>query len=674
MFRYVGPTSMLEAQPSWDHPALAYCRATDSDAADDVQIVGQMVGEIWVDGTRDGRPQTDPRPLEGLEKSALGELKKTLVDAIQGKVSVDGPVEVLSDELTVLSEPYDGHRRGSAVIHRHTATAELYFVFDDVRLQDGAVLASAEVADAGPAGLTLAAVVGAFATGLVGGFAQKVGGAIFDHVFGNNQPPAYFDAVYDNLSRILREEIERNNREEVSGKMGGLTKWMDEHYWPWKLRDDPPVAELHAALEKHLTPFYDGSLQILERDVNRGPGALIYMAASVYYFAMLQEMALVNPNHQDDVHKAPENDGIRKAAVSHYSTLVDTLNRVMRERIGHFRIYKHNAGWGCWVAPFTCKLTAEDRLTEVSHYKHYYCDNGCWGPAERDVYAEMRRWVEARRPAAIQSLYDQLGRPLEVAHQWAMLSFAPLPVPRVPNVPMFQYLYAVTADGKLWVTPIKPNMQQSFAWQHIGNIPRTAGELGGLVVHRERLYAGFHFGALYEREPALADLPWRVVSQHHGGGAMVSMNDGTELWHSGSELQLLGPLPDLFSLGEPPKRALRGPQRIGLTSIARFHFGPDSYRLVGCMRSGEVVFSDVDRETPTAKFERLSETGGAGIIDMTQWQLDSGQTHVFVAVNKTEIRSFGHESGVPGIKVGDGPSGSPIVAIAALTVQHPKRG
>lgn len=673
MYRYVGPRDQLKAVPYSETSSLAYCKIA-GDPAGGIHVVGEPMSEIWTDSS-EGRPKTHPSPFEGLsqaQRAALDEVKLQLIASIEAETPLAQGEKVLSDDLTYLVHPYDGHRSGAAVIRRETTRAELFFIIDEARFENGAIIRASGPSTDAAEPLTLTAVVSAFALSLVSGFASKVGAAIFDQIFGSNEPPAYFDTVYENLTQILRQEIERNNRETVADKMGGLTKWMDERYWPWKQNDKPPVEALYKTLEERLTPFYDGTLQILERGANRGPGALVYMAASSYYFAMLQEMALVNPKHQDNVHLAPENDGIRKASISHYTTLIDTWNLVLRERWSQFKVYKHDSGSviKCWVALCTCKITAEDQLTKTANWKHYYCDTGCYGPAEQAVLDDMADWLRPVRRTQIQSLYAALGKPLEVAHQWAMLSFTPLPLPRVPKTPMFQYLYAMTEDEKLWVTPLQPTMQQSFSWRQIGTVPQ-ARRISALVVHRERLYAQSDWGDLYEREPAIADLPWRQVART-ASGPMISMNDGKDLWMSGNELGLFGPLPDLFVLGEPPRRNLSGPQHPRLRCMGCFHFGPESHRLVAVTRDGRVVYSDVNRETPNATFTELSKDAGKDVIDMTEWQLDSGQTHVFVAVNKTEIRSFGWETGAVGIKIGDGPGTSPIKAIAALTVPFPK--
>ncbi|MEM7355695.1 MAG: hypothetical protein AAF657_33075, partial [Acidobacteriota bacterium] len=575
--------------------------------------------------------------------------------------------ELISDALTLLAQPFDGHRVGAAVIERKTTQAELYFIFDDVRSESEAftVLTREDEAPSVEA-LTLAGVASAFALSVVSGFGNQVGAAIFDQIFGSKEPPEYFDAVYKKLALILREEIERNNRETVADKMGGLQAWHRDRYWPWKRRDNPPVAELYAALKKRLKPFYDGTVQILERDHNRGPGALVYLASSGYYFAMLQEMALVNPDHQNNVHEAPENDGIRAAAISHYRTLVDTWNRVHATRNRQIRVFKTPH----WVAPWTCKITAEDQLTGDNHYKHWYCNNQLSGPAEREVWAECQRWARARYLTEVQSLYDQMGKPLEIAHNWAMLSLTPLPLPRNGHAPMIQYLYAVTDERplpQLWVTRLKPSHRQDFKWTKIGHAPFGTFSL---AVHRGRLYASSN-NNVYEREPAIADLPWRLVSRKMAG-AMVAANKGKELWSARKNaLEALGPFPDLLSLGEPTHRRLSGPQHSDLRCLGLYEFAPESHRLVGISTEGAVFFSDVGKETTGAEFQVLSQDGGKAVVDLTQWQLDSGQTHVYAALER-EIYTFAHERGTVGIKVGDAPGSAPLKAIGALTVPFPE--
>ncbi|MEM7357403.1 MAG: hypothetical protein AAF657_41705, partial [Acidobacteriota bacterium] len=140
MYRFLGDTTRLELHPYPATSSLAFVRTVDAEPSDEIHVMGDPVSEIWI-GSSGGSPETHPLGLEDLsneQRAAISTLEKQLIESIEAEIPLGEDEELISDALTLLAQPFDGHRVGAAVIERKTTQAELYFIFDDVRSESEA--------------------------------------------------------------------------------------------------------------------------------------------------------------------------------------------------------------------------------------------------------------------------------------------------------------------------------------------------------------------------------------------------------------------------------------------------------------------------------------------------------------------------------------------------------
>lgn len=78
-------------------------------------------------------------------------------------------------------------------------------------------------------------IAGNLLKGVLAGFGKKVGAAMFDGIFAQDVP-SYFTEVYQEIEKIMHQEITENTINEIDGQINGTTTWVKFTYNPKRFR------------------------------------------------------------------------------------------------------------------------------------------------------------------------------------------------------------------------------------------------------------------------------------------------------------------------------------------------------------------------------------------------------------------------------------------------------
>ena len=180
----------------------------------------------------------------------------------------------------------------------------------------------------------MAEIATSLATGLLEGIAGKVGALIFDKVFPPGVP-SYFDQVYNEIKKIVQQELAQNTINEVDGEVNGLKDWVKNTYTP-RREIQPPVPpknlfDLISGKEGDLTVAVIG---ILQEKSYAEAGLSVFMIAAGMHLAVLQELAYVDP-HASDPQKSSYVQSIKSYAQQYADYAIKTYNSVEEKRIAY---------------------------------------------------------------------------------------------------------------------------------------------------------------------------------------------------------------------------------------------------------------------------------------------------------------------------------------------------
>jgi hypothetical protein len=227
-----------------------------------------------------------------------------LEEAIRGNYPLAIDEELLEDGLltTWLSEAAIEHPRGTIAIQRKTNLGEIVFLDQDFTFD----IDSKELVDNRPdyspealAGAKAEEFAFSWATlgldiakGLLGALAGKIGSAIFARLFPPGVPP-YFEQVYQEFRKIVRQEIEENAIRLLVGEVAAVQTQMSVYA-------NHRQAGNHAPAQQALIEAWNRSVLVTSKlrqfsVAGLGP----FLTAGGLHLAIIQERALRDPEVND---------------------------------------------------------------------------------------------------------------------------------------------------------------------------------------------------------------------------------------------------------------------------------------------------------------------------------------------------------------------------------------
>lgn len=353
---------------------------------------------------------------------------------------------VEEDFLTFLDQSLDELERGTPVLRRTTNMGVTYVFFPDFRITDANEVAytglpaallepalfvepESEVMPRSAvfAGMAIESIALKLAEALLKGFGGKVGALAWNQLFGGGVP-SFFGEVYQEIRRIVRDELTRHDMDLITARLNGVIEWQRLVYEPKNpraQRNERERRRLFEEVENQIEKVRE-TTAILRHDRWRKAGMGTFLGAGSLYFALCQEACMVDP-----LAARPEDSSYAKTiqltAAEYAGDLERTYKELLQARID------------------AVKLSTFRKLIKIGRKSFlttgYYWDDpvkGTTGP-RRSLRKKGRKEVEGKPREEATADLDQyrktlpplfnkdMGQPLEVVATWQRLVKQPLP-------------------------------------------------------------------------------------------------------------------------------------------------------------------------------------------------------------------------------------------------------
>jgi hypothetical protein len=339
--------------------------------------------------------------------------------------------ELLEDGLltTCLSEAAIEYPRGTIAVQRKTNLGEILFLDQEFTFD----IDSKELVDNRPdyspealAGAQAEAFAFGWATlgldiakGLLGALANKIGSAIFARLFPPGTP-AYFEQVYQEFRKIVRQEIEENTIKLLVGEVAAVQTHMFA-YANHRRTGNSDAAQQEIAQAWNRSVLVTSKL--LQFPVaGLGP----FLTAGGLHLAILQERALRDPTVNDP------NDS--SWATIYYDTLAQQYlpyvgsqpDKIVRERAAHITpvVFVPKTGGTPWGPIDESYWLWRDPAYPPPQHRVYPKNGGCCGP---NPEARAREAREAHYQMVVKDWTIKLNPVREIASSWQRARETPLP-------------------------------------------------------------------------------------------------------------------------------------------------------------------------------------------------------------------------------------------------------
>lgn len=261
----------------------------------------------------------------------------------------------------------------------------------------------------------------ALALGLLSGVASKVGVLIFNAIF----PPGdsdYFTEVYTEIEKIVHQELTQNTINEINGKINGLKNWVAIVYTNAKESGTLSKKELTDMIQPQEPTLAIDLVGVLMEENFAKPGICVFMIAAGMHLAMLQELALVDPNVSPK--DSPYIESVKDYAETYANHAKTTTDAIISTRLGMIKPhdkyrYNNDTSQRYYFYSFKDDYTGYDESFLMD------CDSkGCHNTdAEQQRNDAMEKYKDEKRNEIVAAMED----PAATANEWLKLKTQPLP-------------------------------------------------------------------------------------------------------------------------------------------------------------------------------------------------------------------------------------------------------
>lgn len=249
----------------------------------------------------------------------------------------------------------------------------------------------------------------------------------------------YFDATnYDKIQAIVKEELDANTIESVSGGTLVIVQWMKINYKGQKKRTKTKdeYRELVDLLRDEANDLNKLRGELIPEGRKKA-GLGVYLILAGVHLGMLQELALIDPDAGTPLGSAYA-EQVQKYANIHVKHANDTFELIVREELGKIsrpkvvkRTIRNSAPVGEVGGPtFDSSFYVEKYFWENPKTKkdestrEYYISNGGIPQAKRN---SIDAKYNAHKDGVIKKLRSTFGFPRKVASEWEKLAGQPVP-------------------------------------------------------------------------------------------------------------------------------------------------------------------------------------------------------------------------------------------------------
>lgn len=258
---------------------------------------------------------------------------------------------------------------------------------------------------------------------LVGKLGTQIGALIFDAIFPPGVP-SYFDEVYDEIKKIVKEALAANTIDEINGRINGTQAWVENSYAPRKSSSNPPSRQdLYNDVTPYVNLMYTEAVQTLMLPRYAKAGLTVFMVAAGVHLALFQEQALVDPNQTD-----PENSSfattVKINAKIYHDHVIKTYNEIVDTRKKQVSVV-----YDPFVDCVGNSCVSQQRYYWEDAYSNersgYFAASKDGPPAEQRARTDCDAHIEK----VVNQLKSDLGDPIATAEQWLKLVSNPIPKP-----------------------------------------------------------------------------------------------------------------------------------------------------------------------------------------------------------------------------------------------------
>ena len=131
------------------------------------------------------------------------------------------------------------------------------------------------------------------ATGLLSGFAGKIGALIFDKIF-PPKIPSYFDQVYKQIENIVNQQLTQSIIDQINGQINGLKDWVAITYT--NAKESGLSKEKLTELQPREPQITIQLVGVLMQDRYAEAVITVFMIGASMHLSILRELALVDPD------------------------------------------------------------------------------------------------------------------------------------------------------------------------------------------------------------------------------------------------------------------------------------------------------------------------------------------------------------------------------------------
>ncbi|MGC5703035.1 hypothetical protein J4P02_22780 [Pseudomonas sp. NFXW11] len=216
---------------------------------------------------------------------------------------IEGEI-IEEDFFSYLIEQFGDLPVNTPILRRKTNYSNHCYIFSDLQLNGGGLelLSPAFPEDTVEIQLNASSdkaatnIAQSLGNGLVSGFGGKIGALMFDSIFPPGVPN-YFDQVYEQIKKIVNQEVTANTIDQINGRINGMQAWAKNTYAPRKMQGIASRKSLFDDVTPYVNLLYTEAVQTLMLPRYAKPGFSVFMVAAGAHLALLQEQALVDPDH-----------------------------------------------------------------------------------------------------------------------------------------------------------------------------------------------------------------------------------------------------------------------------------------------------------------------------------------------------------------------------------------
>ncbi|XP_033105310.1 uncharacterized protein LOC117107688 [Anneissia japonica] len=357
------------------------------------------------------------------------------MDEVLSQSTLSGDEVLISERFTYLEMPFNWIPKYTAVFTRRTNLAEYciclpgFFVRPSkVRKETGSEdIFYEENVPIPQLGLKyVGSIAKSLATGLINGVAGKLGLFIFENVFPPGVPN-YFEAVYVEIQKIVKQELTQNTIDEVNGEINGIKQWVRNSYLAAKegITGDPTDKKkrLTEMLEPRDAQIVTKVLGLLMTERYAKPGICVFMIAAGMHLTILQELAYVDPTVS-----FPESShyclSIKKYAASYANFAKSKAQSILNQRLSMIHSGEESRYDDITNMFLDIFWWRDDYTGERREYSRYEDSKGTTNP---DADKQRDRDLANHRNSVYADLKNDMQDPETTADLWLKLVTYPLP-------------------------------------------------------------------------------------------------------------------------------------------------------------------------------------------------------------------------------------------------------